>query len=200
MNTLPTLLTASLEISLNQILKLDANTPQRLAQLQNKVVGIHWTDLKRSLFFLPTQDKILVLNGYGGEPDTLLTGTVGAFLRRQAASNKSQAFFQGEIQVSGNTHLGELFNRLLLDLNVDWEEHFSHLVGDVAAHQIGLVAKTGFKWLHRAGDKFISDTADYLQEEKRIAPTQVEVEGFNQTVDRLRSDVDRLSARIQRLL
>jgi len=183
----------------NQLLALDVHTPQRLAQLQDKVIGLHWTDLNVSFYFLPTRDRVMVLNAYDGEPDAMLTGTVGAFIRRQAAADKTQALFQGEIDLCGNTQVGEQFNRLLVDLNIDWEAHLSHLMGDVAAHQIGRVAKTGLQWLAKVRDKLVADTTEYLQEEKRITPTKVEVDAFNQQVDELRDGVARLQARIQRL-
>jgi ubiquinone biosynthesis protein UbiJ len=43
------------------------------------------------------------------------------------------------------------------------------------------------------------DLSEYLQEESRIVPAKPEIEAFMDGVDILRSDVDRLHARVERL-
>jgi ubiquinone biosynthesis protein UbiJ len=43
------------------------------------------------------------------------------------------------------------------------------------------------------------DASEFLQEESRIVPGPYEVEAFCAAVERLRDDVDRAAARIERL-
>jgi ubiquinone biosynthesis protein UbiJ len=54
-------------------------------------------------------------------------------------------------------------------------------------------------WGERSADHLGEDTADYLQEERDVLPVDWEVEGFIEGVDTLRSDVDRIAARVKRL-
>ena len=72
-------------------------------------------------------------------------------------------------------------------------------MGDVAAHQIGNVARTAFGFARRARDTLLQNVAEYLQEEGRDVPSRTEAEEFLQGVDRLRDDVDRLEARLKLL-
>ena len=104
-----------------------------------------------------------------------------------------------EIQVEGDTDLGQAFNELLSSVDIDWEELLSRAVGDIAAHQIGNTLRGARRWAQRAGKSLSLDTTEYLQEEAGHLPTRVEVDRFLDDIDTYRSDVDRLEARIQRL-
>ena len=84
-------------------------------------------------------------------------------------------------------------------LEIDWEEHLSRLTGDIIAHQIGNTVRGLFRWGERSAEHLGQDAADYLQEETDILPVPWEVEGFIEEVDTLRSDIDRLEARVKRL-
>jgi ubiquinone biosynthesis protein UbiJ len=75
----------------------------------------------------------------------------------------------------------------------------SRVVGDVAAHQIGNVARSAISFARRATSTFAQNVAEYLQEEGRDAPSRTEAEEFVAGVDALRDAVDRLEARIARL-
>ncbi|MBT5229705.1 MAG: hypothetical protein HOM11_05455 [Methylococcales bacterium] len=196
---LPSLITAGIESSLNQLLSLDPIAKNNLQSLNDKVIEIHFTDLDAHLYFLPTERRLMVIGGYDGEPDTTLAGSSNAFAKRQFSKDKNKAILQGDIDIKGNMQIGGQFNTVLASINIDWEEHLSHLIGDIAAHSIANTLKKSFGWLQARGERFTQDSQEYIQEEKHLVPTKYEINAFNRTVDQCRDATERLEARLKRL-
>ena len=85
------------------------------------------------------------------------------------------------------------------DVDIDWEEHLSRLVGDVVAHEVGGAARAARAFGRRAGRTAEQNLREYLQEEARLLPTRYELKELLDAVDVLRDDVERLAARVERL-
>ncbi len=197
MNTLQ-LLTSVLEDAGNRILRLDPATLAGLGTLHGRVVCLSFTDLATSVYLQPSEAGLHVLNSYAGTPDVTLTGRLPAFARLSLGAQPG-LFFSGDLSISGDVELGHRFQRVLEGLDIDWEEQLSRVVGDVAAHALGNMARDARAWARQAAATLGQDVAEYLTEERRdLAPRQV-VEPFLQAVDTLRADVDRLTQRIERL-
>lgn len=203
----PLLLIAGLETTLNQYLRLDPDILPRVAALSGKVIGLELifspgdpaTGARASLtlYLLPGPEGIQVLDHYAGAPDVLIRGTPLALasLRRSRISSAGGA----EVEIVGDTQLGKTFKDLLDNMDIDWEEHLSRLVGDTIAHQVGSTLRNIFSWGQRTIDTLSRDLGEYLHEESRNLPQRKAVEDFLDAVDVLRSDTDRLEARIRRL-
>jgi ubiquinone biosynthesis protein UbiJ len=88
---------------------------------------------------------------------------------------------------------------LLKAAQPDIEEELSRLIGDVAAHQVGKLARGALSFGKGLGDTFAQNVAEYLQEESRDAVTRIEVDEFVSAVDKLRDDVERAEARMNRI-
>jgi ubiquinone biosynthesis protein UbiJ len=105
----------------------------------------------------------------------------------------------GELEIEGDAALGQRLQRILGNLDLDWEEPLARLFGDPLGHELGRTARAVFAWHRQALQTFGLNTAEYLQEEARLLPVRYEVEEFLNGVDGVRADVDRLAARIRRL-
>jgi ubiquinone biosynthesis protein UbiJ len=103
------------------------------------------------------------------------------------------------VEISGDAELGQQFSEILEALDIDWEEHLSHFTGDLVAHKLGNVVRGALSWGRQTVDTLGQDVAEYLQEESETVPNQDEAEGFMSQVDVLRTDVDRMEARVKRL-
>jgi ubiquinone biosynthesis accessory factor UbiJ len=101
--------------------------------------------------------------------------------------------------LTGKVEVAERFAEVLRLARPDFEEELSRWIGDIAAHQLGLAAGGVRDWLRRAADALTTDTAEYLQEETRTLPSRHEVRSFCTDVERLRDDVERAAARLERL-
>ncbi len=195
----PALISAALESALNLYLEQDPDALEHCAALQDKVIAINFTGTDFTVYFLPDAEGIKVLTHYEGEPDTILRGTPAGFARL-AIEGREDALFHGAVEINGDTETGQAFQDLLSGVDWDWEEQLSAITGDTIAHQTGVLARKGQQWLAESAETLRQDLSEYLQEESRLLPTRVELNAFLDEVDRLRSDTDRLSARVERLL
>ena len=195
----PALFSAALESALDLYLKQDPDALKHCAAMQDKVIAVNLTGTDFTLYFLPDAEGVKVLTFYEGEPDTLLRGTPAGFARL-ALEAREDALFHGAVEISGDTETGQQFQDILAGVDWDWEEQLSKLTGDTVAHQVGELVRKGRKWLGNTGETLQQDFSEYLQEEARLLPTRTELDEFLDDVDQLRSNTDRLSARVERLL
>ena len=134
-----------------------------------------------------------------GAADAELSGTPLALLSL-AGANGERSLRAGSVRISGDAEVAQKLRELLRHVQPDAEEELSRVIGDVAAHQVAGFARGLFDWGRRASDTMSTSVAEYLQEEGRDVPTRTELDEFLRDVDTLRNDVDRLEARLQRLL
>ncbi len=189
---------AALESALNRYLDLDPDTKARFADLHGKVIGMQILGLGLTLYFVPAPQGLQVLSQFEGAPDTLIRGAPLA-LARLGRGGGMDGLFNGDISIDGDTETAQRFGEILGDLDPDWEEHLARLTGDVAAHEIGNLARGGRAWASATSQSLEQDLAEYLKEEGQLLPSRYEVEGFMHEVDRMRDDVERLEARLARL-
>jgi ubiquinone biosynthesis protein UbiJ len=189
---------ATLEQALNAALALDPKTGERLSRLEGRVIAIELTGIGLRLFMQPRNGAMRLMGHFDGEVDTTLRGAPFAMLR-MGSGRTGEGLFKGGVEIDGDVELGTQIQRIFEKLDIDWEEHLSRLTGDIVAHQLGNVARGLFAWGERSADHLGEDIADYLQEERDVLPVDWEVEEFIEGVDTLRSDVDRIEARVKRL-
>ena len=197
--SLPEAFTAGLENAFNNYLALDPEALSRFSSMEGKVIAVEIQGLNEVLHLFPSSDGMMILNGFDGEADTTLSGTPMALARLGMTDNAAAVLFSGEVIISGDTRLGNQFKKVLAQVNIDWEEQLSHIVGDVAAHQLGNLARDFSHWFKRSKDSLFMDLGEYVQEESRLTPSNAELNKFIKDVDTLRNDVDRLEARIKRI-
>ncbi|MGD9385009.1 MAG: SCP2 sterol-binding domain-containing protein [Thioalkalispiraceae bacterium] len=191
-------LTAALETAINTYLQMDPDTLQRLSQFSDKVIAIELQDTGIVLYCLPQAHGITIMSHYAGEPDTTISGRPVS-LARLTILNDTQVMFAGEVSIRGDVELGQRFKRLLENMDIDWEEHFSRVAGDVIAHKAGHAIREMAAWWRSSRERTMENGREYLQEEVQTLPSKEEVEAFYQAVETLRDDTARLAVRITQL-
>jgi len=199
MNELPTAIAAVLETAINQVLQLDPETVEQMLQLNGKVIAVELQGVNVTLYLIPRAEGLNVFGHFEGEPDTILRGTPIAMAKMGLAKNAGDVLFEGDVEISGDVELGQQFREILDGLDIDWEEHLSHLTGDIVAHKMGNLVRGFVNWGKQTTEILGQDAAEYLQEESRELPNRREVNNFLKNIDTLRSDVDRMEARVSRL-
>ena len=182
----------------NRILRLDPETLRRLGDLQGRVVCIEFRDLGRKIYLHPSESGFRLATEYDQTPAVTLRGTLATFARL-GLGTETETLKAGEFEIEGDAALGQRLQRMLGNLDLDWEEPLARLFGDPLGHEIGRAARAAFTWHRQALKTFGLNTAEYLQEETRLLPVRYEVEMFLNGVDGVRADVDRLAARVRRL-
>ncbi|MDE2071080.1 MAG: SCP2 sterol-binding domain-containing protein [Gammaproteobacteria bacterium] len=194
--TLSALLAPAVELALQQALAGSSAAARDLKRLDGKVIALELKELPLKLYFLSQSERLAVRAAHEGKID--LTVRAPSFALLEAALKRGDAPPRG-IELNGDAETGQTFSRLLKQADLDWEELLSRYVGDVAAHQIGNLARGLLRWGRDAGTRLAQDLAEYLQYESSTLPPRHEVEVFLDGVDRLKNDTERLAARVQRL-
>ncbi len=194
-------LLAVMETALNQLFTMDPETFERLVRFKGRIIAFHITDMEQTLYFFPDQQGIQIVGHYEGDADTVISGSMMAFARMAMADEKAKtsAVFKGDISIAGDIALGQHFQSLFKQLDIDWEEHLSHITGDVIAHSLGNMARGFLGWGKDTLNSLTMDASEYVQYETRDVASGPEVNHFNRQIDQIRSDVDRAEARINRL-
>ena len=194
-------LLAAMEAGLNQLFAMDPQTFERLKRFNGRIIAFHISDIGETFYFFPDQQGIQIVSHYEGDADTVISGSMMAFARMAMADEKTKtkSVFKGDIKITGDIALGQHFQSLFKQLDIDWEEHLSHITGDVIAHSLGNMARGFFGWGKESLNSLTMDVSEYVQYESRDIASGPEINHFNTQIDQIRSDVDRAEARINRL-
>ena len=194
-------LLAAMEAALNQLFAMDPESFARLADFKGRIIAFHITDMDQWLYFFPDKQGMQIISHYEGEPDTVISGSLLAFAKMALAEDqeKTRSVFKGDIKITGDMALGQHFQALFQQLDIDWEEHLSHITGDVIAHSLGNAARGVLGFGKQLFNSLGMDVSEYLQYETRDIASGPEIQHFNQQVDTIRNDVERAEARIKRL-
>ncbi|KJG00750.1 ubiquinone biosynthesis accessory factor UbiJ [Photobacterium angustum] len=191
--------TGTVETSLNQLLKDDADSQRRLARLRGKVISVTINEFSKTLYFVFSH-QIDVLAGFEGEVDCqlALNLTVLPELRQQA--NLTQLIKADKLALDGDLQLAQHFSTLLSGLKPDVEEKLSQYTGDVVAHTLVSSVKSGSRFIRQGVKNRQRDLAEVITEEWQLLPQPLEMVHFYDQVDDLKSDVARFEARLNQLL
>lgn len=177
-----------------------ATTPARALceKLAGTVVAVRVRNTGLATWFIVHEDLLELATEADKEPDLLISGSI-LTLARMAGESGVEAIRDGSLELTGDPVLAEEFQQLLSYAKPDLEEELSGIVGDIAAHRLGKIARGVNNWGRNARSTMGANIREYLQEESRDVPSRYEVDRFTGNVSTLRDDVDRLEARINRL-
>ena len=180
--------------------QIKATTPARelCAKLDGKVIAIRVKDTALAIYFCVCSDEIALFGDFEGEPDVLISGSI-LTLARLAGTTGEEAIHRDSLNLTGDAELAQAFQKLLGYGKPDIEEELSGIIGDVAAHRLGEIARNIGDWGRKTGSTLRQNISEYLQEERRDLPSRYEVEKFSRKVDALRDDIARFDARLNLL-
>ena len=101
--------------------------------------------------------------------------------------------------VRGDSELAAELRYLARHLRPDVEEELSRLIGDVAAHRVGLALRALVNWQRDAAQRLTEAAADYAVDEQRALVRRAEHEQLAADIARLTQALDTLEQRIARL-
>jgi ubiquinone biosynthesis protein UbiJ len=201
MNALETIMRPVARL-VNRQIRLTTPAQELCRELRGKVVAIRVKNTGLAMHVRVDTGGVSVLEAFEGEPDAAITGSLfslGAMAAQGTGRAGQEAVRDGTLELTGDAEVARSFQRLLDYGKPDLEEELSGLVGDVAAHGLGEIARGIRRWAREAGSTVRQNLSEYLQEESRALPTRYEVEDFGKRVDTLRDDVARMEARLRLL-
>ncbi len=188
-----------IEAVINRYLALDPEMLDKLAAFSGKTIKLEILGINKELYMFPDDKGMQVRTEHEGPVDTVLRGTPVSLFKMGLVSNAANLLLKGEVEISGDTRLGHQFKNVFSQMDIDWSEPLANLVGDVFAHQIHQSATKLGQWGKDTVKSISMSFSEYLQEESRDVVTETELKIFNDEVDQLRNDVDRLQAKIKLL-
>jgi len=193
------LLTSAIETALNQFITLDEDVSLFLIPIAGKVIAITISPFNETFYLCPTTDKIQCLESYQKPADATISGSLSALGLMGLSATPMRSLFNGDVEITGDTQLAQQFQQLFKKLDIDLEEQLSKFTGDIVAHKIGNLFRSGQNWTEESITTFKLNTKEFLQEETRDLPAGPEADILYQKIDTIRSDFDRLSARIAQI-
>lgn len=187
-----------LQTIINGYVDLDPYAATLRQPLLNKTIAIDAREIPFTLFFHFTPDKILLLP-HSDQPNATIQGSLFSMALLTRKKNPATAMKELAITLTGNTDSAHQFQRFWDSIHIDWEEVISSVIGDPLAVLLGRGASVINRALQHARKTVVQNTGEYLQEELRLLPPREEIADFMHDVDKLRSDTDRLIARLHRL-
>lgn len=189
---------APFESVLNRNIAASASARALCARLNAKVLAVHLEGTPFDVYVHSLGERVELSTAQPAEPSARLRGSPLAFMR-MVGPQPENALRTGSVHIEGDAEVAQAFSELFAHARPDLEEELSRVIGDVAAHQVGTAARSAVSFARRAGQTFIQNVSEYLQEEGRDVPSRVEGEEFLADVDKLRDAVDRIEARIARI-
>lgn len=104
------------------------------------------------------------------------------------------------IKIEGNSALGMEIGKIMAAIRWDVEEDLSIVVGDLAAFEVVKLSQQTMQHLHTKAKNLGDMLVEYWQEEQPLLAKKNHIAQFNQAVDQLREDIDRLQQRVEKLL
>lgn len=169
-----------------------------LARLEGKTLAVKFRGGPWQVYACVQGGELSINTGYAGKPDVVVEGSLLSLARFSLAADPRTLAAEG-VSISGDGETAQDFLELSRLARPDLEEELSRLVGDVLAHQIGNAARDTIRWGSNAGATMAANLKEFLQEESRDLPTNIEVHEFLDDVDSLSQDVARCEARLKKL-
>ncbi|HOY23913.1 MAG TPA: hypothetical protein PK002_12220 [Cellvibrio sp.] len=189
---------ASAEKVVNTALAYDPASSIALAELSPQVLAVHISAPDFKIFVVPCVDGIELHGHYEGEITTQLEGTLPALLSLMKSDRLNLK--DSGVQLFGSTSFLAELQKILKNLDIDWEEMLSQVFGDIIGHQGAEHIRSKMSWTKDRVSNIQRLTSEFLTEELRVLPSKPELAFFNAQVDELKLGADRVTARIEQVL
>lgn len=106
---------------------------------------------------------------------------------------------KAQIEIKGDIELATTISQLIKEIEWDYEDDLSQVIGDIPAHHLVQFGKQVIKRTKETSFNILDTFAEYWLEEKPLIAKKRLIEKFNKEVDTLRFDVERLEIRLKKL-
>lgn len=189
---------ASAEKLIQQALDYDPASRIALAQLAPQVLAINITAPEFNFYVVPDTNGVRLLGHYEGDVTTHIQGSLAA-LASLLKSDRLNLKDTGVVLMGSTGFISDL-QKILKNLDIDWEEILTRIFGDIIGHQGANIIRNKLSWTKDRVSNVQRLTSEFLTEELRILPSAPELNFFNAQVDELKLGADRVQARVEQLL
>ena len=191
-----TLMTAAMESVVNTALRYDPASRQQLAELTD-ILAIHSTTPRLSLYCCGSEDGIRIMSYCDAPVTTQLTGSPLALL---SLIKQPTSLAGSGVELSGSIGLLQQWQGIMHQLDIDWEDAISQVLGDIAGPTLANNLRQGANWFQDQQQQQWRLVKEYLPEEIKLIPSKTELDCFYQDVSNLSLDTDRIHARLNNII
>ena len=189
----------ALEIALNQLLALDPDTQADLPRLAGRRISLALEAPALALEISVDNRQLRVGPVQAEEADLGIRASLSGALSQLPFLRAANAAPVGKVRINGDAELARTLQQLAKNFDPDWEKPFAEAFGSIIGPQVARVLREAFQHGATLAKKFGRDAADFVTEESRDVLGKAELAAFNDDVDSLRDDAERLIARVGRL-
>ncbi len=187
------------EALVDTALAYDPTSASALAVLEGQVLLIESTLPPITIAVEPTSSGVKLHDQWDDEASVSVTGTLVAMAGVALNANESVSFSGTGIRVSGNLDTLNQLNKIMGNLDIDWEAALAEIIGDIPAHLLAQSIRSSAVFRADTVKRASTGLVEVAQEEFNLTPSKNEFETIAPEIRKLSSDVDRLAARLKRL-
>lgn len=189
-----------LESVINRALVYAPATQVRLIELAGRRVGFRTQRPALQALLVIETDRISLQAHWEGPVDALVEGPLLGIVAQGWQGQPTPAdLMRRGLRIRGDQALIQNLRDMALSLDLDWESALGDVVGDLAAHQVGQLARGGWRWLKQTTSDLLEQGRYAVTDEWALTIQRPEMTHFQTAVDDLRADTDRLEARLRQL-
>jgi len=187
------------ETLINAALTKDPASKQALTKLEGQVLLVESTLPPLTIAIEPTATGIQLHDNWDGNVAVTINGTLIAMAAIAVNAKESISFSGTGVNVSGNLDTLHQLNKIMGDVDIDWEGALAEIIGDIPAHLIAKGIRNSAVIRKDIVTRASSGLVEVAQEEFNLTPSKNEFEAMIPDIRQLSADADRLAARVRRL-
>lgn len=187
------------ETLINAALTKDPASKQALIKLEGQVLLVESTLPPLTIAIEPTATGIQLHDNWDGNVAVTINGTLIAMAAIAVNAKESISFSGTGVNVSGNLDTLHQLNKIMGDVDIDWEGALAEIIGDIPAHLIAKGIRNSAVIRKDIVTRASSGLVEVAQEEFNLTPSKNEFEAMIPDIRQLSADADRLAARVRRL-
>lgn len=188
---------------LNAILVRDPHVAAKFSAFDSKCIEVlsRRPDFSLNIRFEDGSIKLSAIDcqTLGIQADATISGRAESLLELLAKSPDQRALADANIDISGDGTLVQDLHVTIQALDADWRDYLAPILGDVITQELGEAQDNAREWSKSARVGMQRGIRDYLSEEARLVPSELEVDSFANRLDHARLRLDRLAARTELL-
>ena len=185
------------EKCINKSLQYDPATQNALTACEGKILSLQITAPAIKIAVLIQEKSIRLMSQWDGEVDTQLSGSMIALA--QIAQTPVHNLKDSGVTVMGDLQFLAHLQKIVQQLDIDWEEMLTQIFGDLIGHQMAQTLRSKINWTKNRAKTAQRLASEFVTEELQAIPSTIELKEFYRQVDELRLTVDRLGARFNNL-
>lgn len=196
---LQTALLLPLETLVNGMLALDAASHGRLAALEGKTLAVLPTQPQLALYISVRNGKLRLASLFEGSATATLSGPARSLLHLLLQEETPASLASFGVELQGSTGFMQELQRLLRDLDLDWEFHLSRVIGDLPVAAVAGSIEKVQTFTGQTLTAVRSNVSEYLSHESGLFPDRSAQDRFAAGLLDLSLQLDRLEARLAHL-